>query len=286
MNIPCFGPAGNPAAFYEEGHKASIEMPLWLHERGLNAYEYSVSRGVNIREETARAIGAAAQENKIAVSLHAPYYINLATENEQTAENTRQHFLKSLAVADFMGADRIVFHMGSPGKQERMAAMNQVLRRFEAILSEAEKLGLSHVKLAPETMGKKNQLGTLEEVLAVCRLSSQCIPAVDFGHLHAVTGGKYLTKEEFQAVFARIDAVLGAETAKNIQIHFSKIEFTAAGEKKHWTFADPFGPPFEPLMEVIADGGFTPRIICESAGTQDVDARAMQDYYFAYQDRR
>ncbi len=131
-------------------------------------------------------------------------------------------------------------------------------------------------------MGKKNQLGTLEEVLAVCALGRQCIPAVDFGHLHAVTGGKYVTKPEFQAVFDQIAGVLGEEIAAVIHIHFSKIEFTGGGEKRHWTFADPYGPPFEPLMEVIAEGGFAPRIICESAGTQDKDAQAMQQYYLAY----
>ncbi len=282
MTIPRFGPAGNPEAFYDSGHKASIEMPPWLKAQGLTAYEYSVSRGVNIREVTARAIGVAAKENGIALSLHAPYYINLATEDEKIAQNTRNHIIKSLEAANFMGADRVVFHMGSPSKQDRGQAMERVLKRFSVILEEVEQLGLSHILLAPETMGKKNQLGTLEEVLAVCKLSRQCIPAVDFGHLHAVTGGQYVTKPEFQAVFERIGEVLGSAIAATIQIHFSKIEFTSGGEKRHWTFADPYGPPFQPLMEAIADGGFAPRIICESAGTQDKDALAMQQYYSAY----
>lgn len=282
MVNPCFGPAGNPEAFYDSGHKASIEMPQWLKQQGLTAYEYSVSRGVNIREATARSIGIAAKENEVALSLHAPYYINLATEDEQIAQNTRKHIIKSLEAANYMGADRVIFHMGSPGKQERSQAMARVLERFSAVLEEIEQLGLSHILLAPETMGKKNQLGTLEEVLSLCKLSRQCIPAVDFGHLHAVTGGKYLIKQEFRTVFERIGEVLGSEVAAAIHIHFSKIEFTSGGEKRHWTFADPYGPPFEPLMEVIADGKFVPRVICESAGTQDKDAKTMQQYYFTY----
>ena len=282
MLVPCFGPAGNPVSFYDSGHKASVEMPSWLKAQGLTAYEYSVSRGVNIRETTARSIGLAAKENGIVLSLHAPYYINLATEDEKIAQHTRNHIIKSLETADFMGADRVVFHMGSPGKQDRAQAMARVIKSFSAVLEEVEQLGLSHILLAPETMGKKNQLGTLEEVLAVCKLSRQCIPAVDFGHLHAVTGGQYLTKTEFKSVFERIGEVLGREIAAAIQIHFSKIEFTKGGEKRHWTFADPFGPPFEPLMEVIADEKFAPRIICESAGTQDKDAKTMQQYYLDY----
>ncbi|MBU2703433.1 deoxyribonuclease-4 [Sporomusaceae bacterium BoRhaA] len=283
LAIPRFGPAGNPEAFYDSGHKASAEMPFWLKNQGLTAYEYSVSRGVNIREATARKIGLAAKEAGISLSLHAPYYINLATEDEQIAQNTLRHIVKTLEAAEFMGGDRVVFHMGSPGKQSREQAMERVLKRFSVVLEEVERLGLSHIHLAPETMGKKNQLGTLEEVLAVCKLGRQCIPAVDFGHLHAVTCGDYLTKPEFQAVFDRIGETLGSEIAAAIHIHFSKIEFTMGGEKRHWTFDDPFGPPFEPLMEVIADGDLAPRVICESAGTQDKDAKAMQAYYTQYQ---
>ncbi len=134
--IPCFGPAGNPTAFYESGHKSSVEVPLWLKRQGLTAYEYSVSHGVNIREVTARKIGAAAKENGVAISLHAPYYINLATEDEHISQNTLGHIIKSLAAADFMGGDRVVFHMGSPGRQPRDQAMKRVLEHFLIVLAE------------------------------------------------------------------------------------------------------------------------------------------------------
>lgn len=110
-------------------------------------------------------------------------------------------------------------------------------------------------------------------------MSKRVIPTVDFGHLHAVSGGRYTIREEFADAFDRIVEKLGEDVAANIQIHFSRIEFTKAGEKRHWTFQDPFGPPHEPLLEVIAERGYTPRIVCESAGTQAEDARAMRDYY-------
>ena len=104
---------------------------------------------------------------------------------------------------------------------------------------------------------------------------------MDFGHLHAVTGGQYTTKQEIETVFDMIGEKLGLQAANNLHIHFSPIEFTKGGEKRHWTFADDFGPPYEPLVEVCAARGFTPRVICESAGTQAADAKVMQELYFS-----
>ncbi|MBP2654389.1 MAG: nfo [Firmicutes bacterium] len=276
-----FGPAGNPEAFYNSGGKASAQMPAWLATLELRAYEYQCSRGATIKEETARMIGEAARYYGVQLSIHAPYYINLATEDETIAKNTTGHILKSLRVAQWMGADRVVFHIGGPGKQERSQAISGARELFCVILDEAERQGLLNgVFLAPETMGKKNQLGNLSEVVAFSKLHRMVIPTLDFGHLHAVTGGRYLAKKEYEDVFNFVAAELGEETAANVHIHFSRIEFTQAGEKRHWTFNDQYGPPFEPLMEVIAARRYTPRIICESAGTQADDAKQMQDYYF------
>lgn len=275
-----FGPAGNPAAFYETGHKASAEMPEWLAGQELGAYEYQCSRGVTIRQTTAELVGQRAAHYGIKLSIHAPYYISLATEDETTAANTERHFLRSLEVAQWMGADRIVFHIGGPGKgADRRQAMERAKRLFAKVLEQAESQGLTETQLLAETMGKQNQLGSLDEVLELCKLDRRVRPAVDFGHLHAVTGGLYTTSAEFAAVFDKIGDVLGAEAATNLHIHFSPIEFTKAGEKRHWCFGDPFGPPHEPLLDVIVHQGYTPRIICESAGTQAKDAKTMQDYY-------
>lgn len=287
MNYALFGPAGNSDAFYEAGHKASLEMPGWLAEQQLGAYEYQCSRGVTIREETARAIGEEARRHGVSLSIHAPYYINLATEDDTIAANTRGHFLKSLRAAHWLGADRVTFHIGGPGKQVRAVAIERAKRLFVSVLEEAEAQGLlSGVYLAPETMGKQNQLGNLEEVVSFCELSKWVIPNLDFGHLHAVTGGGYTTREEYEAVFDLIEARLGRDVAANVHIHFSRIEFTKAGEKRHWTFRDHYGPPHEPLLGVIAERGYTPRIICESAGTQAQDAKIMQNYYLGLLTKR
>lgn len=279
--VALFGTAGNPDAFYATGHKASVEMPAWLAGLGLTAYEYQCGRGVNVRQDTAANIGSKAQEFGIKLSIHAPYFINLASEEEPIIANTQKHFLNTLEVAKWMGADRIVFHIGGPGKKERSEAMKRARTAFAAVLEKAEQNNLTGVYLLPETMGKQNQLGTLEEVLSLCSMSDWVIPAVDFGHLHAVTQGRYVDFTEYEQVFDTIGEALGREVAQNLHIHFSKIEFTKAGERRHWTFDDPYGPPHEYLLELIAKKSYTPRIICESAGTQAKDAKIMQDVYFS-----
>lgn len=181
-----------------------------------------------------------------------------------------------------MGAERIVFHIGGPGKgNDRRQAMERAKRLFARVLEQVDRQGLTGPLLLPETMGKQNQLGSLDEVLELCKMSAYVRPAVDFGHLHAVSGGGCTTSEEFAAVFDKIAGALGKEAAQNLHIHFSRIEFTKAGEKRHWTLADPFGPPHEPLLAVIAERRYTPRIISESAGTQAQDAKTMQDFYRA-----
>ena len=130
-------------------------------------------------------------------------------------------------------------------------------------------------------MGKVNQLGTLNEVLELCRIDESLVPVVDFGHMNArECGGVFNSADDYMRVFDKIDRTLGPEIATNLHCHFSKIEWTSAGEKKHLTFADTvYGPDYEPLIEAIVKNSLTPTIISESAGTQSDDALTMKKYY-------
>jgi deoxyribonuclease-4 len=130
-------------------------------------------------------------------------------------------------------------------------------------------------------MGKINQLGTLEEVIELCRISPIYHPVVDFGHLNARNIGSYFTDcDSYRKIFDTIANALGDDYAYNLHCHFSKIEYTGAGEKKHLTFSDDvYGPNFEPLMEAIVKEGVAPRIICESAGTMAEDALEMKKHW-------
>lgn len=275
-----FGPAGNSELFYEEGNKASVQMPKWLNKMGLTAYEYQCSRGVRISEALAKEIGQQAEEYGITLSIHAPYYINLSTTEEKIKDSSIGHIMKSLYVARWMGAKTIVFHPGAAAKIDRGEALKRAKELLNLILLLAQKEGFSDIKLAPETMGKKNQLGSLDEVLELCQISKQLVPCIDFGHLHAVNEGSLNDKEAFAKVLDRIQEVLNDERGKKFHVHFSPIEFTAGGEKKHWRFKDTqFGPSFLPLSELAAERELDLTVICESAGTQAEDAKTMMEMY-------
>ena len=275
-----FGPAGNSQSFTDMGYKHSLQVPEYLEKMGLNAFEYQCGRGVNIGLDKAQQLGVIAKEKGITLSLHAPYYISMSSVEEQKRLNSVNYILSSAKAVDAMGGDRIVVHTGSCGKISREEALRLAIDTMYISLKALDDSGLGHVHICPETMGKINQLGTLSEVIALCEIDERLIPCIDFGHLNARTGGGLKTLEDFEDIFNKIENRLGEYRLKNFHSHFSKIEYTVGGEKKHLTFADDaFGPNFEPVMELIYKKDCSPTIICESDGTQAEDAKTMKQYY-------
>ncbi len=280
MSCAVFGPGGNGELFYAEGNKSSVQAPGWLRRLGLDAYEYEAGNGLTAGEASLRAVGEKAREHGILMSLHAPYYISLSGVDPEKRLKSIDYIQKSLWAAALLGADTIVIHSGSAAKISREEAMRLSCDTLSRV---AEAVGETPIRLGIETMGKVNQLGTLDEVLEQCRVAPIFSPVVDFGHLNARVGGSAFPDcDSYRRVFDRIALRLGDGFAQNLHCHFSKIAYTGAGEKNHVTFADTvFGPSFEPLAEAIVREGVSPRIICESAGTQAEDALFMKSCYTA-----
>ena len=277
-----FGPAGNAESF---PYKSSVDAPRWLGELGLDCYEYQCGKGVRVKEDTAVALGRQAQEHGIALSLHAPYFINLANPDPESQEKTIGYITSSCLVADQMGATRVVIHSGALMKRTREEAMNIALPFLKRIVAVCEDQGFGHITLCPETMGKINQLGDLDEVLRLCQVHESLIPCVDFGHLYARSLGKDEGAEAVERMLSRMESELGADRASRFHSHFSHIEFTPnGGEKCHRTFDDDggYGPAWEPLAQAVAARGWSPTFICESAGTQAEDAVTMKRIYQSY----
>ena len=275
-----FGPAGTSDSFSKMAYKGSLDVPEYIEKMGLDAYEYQCGRGVNVGEDKAREFGRLAAEKGIALSLHAPYYISLAAAEESKLDNSINYIIQSARAADFMGATRIVVHAGSKGKMERETAVALAIDTFSRAIKALDAEGLGHITVCPETMGKINQLGDLEEIMRFCAVDERVIPCIDFGHLNARTQGGLTTREQFEKVFEIMENAIGIDRVRRYHAHFSKIEYSAGGEVRHLTFEDhKYGPPFEHLMEITYKKGCSPTIICESAGTQAEDALAMKTYY-------
>ena len=277
-----FGPAGNSDSFGKMGYKGSLDVPEYVVKMGLDHFEYQCGRGVNIGVEKARKLGELAKEKGITLSLHAPYYISMSSVEEAKRLNSLNYILSSARAVDWMGGDRIVVHTGSCGKISRDEALKLAKDTMRLSLAALDEAGLGHVHICPETMGKVNQLGTLYEVMELCKLDERLIPCIDFGHLNAREQGWFKSLEDFERVFDTIENELGADRLRVFHSHFSKIEYTTGGEKKHLTFEDKvYGPDFEPVMEIVARKKSSPVFVCESDGTQAEDAKAMKDHYLS-----
>ncbi len=274
-----FGPAGNAESF---PYKSSADAPKWLKEIGLDCYEYQCGKGVHVGEATARKVGAAAAEQGISLSLHAPYFINLANPDPDALQKTIGYITGACRVAEWMGAARVVIHSGALMGRTRREALDIALGSLKEVIASCDGEGFGHLTLCPETMGKINQLGDLDEVLELCTLDERLLPCVDFGHLYARSLGADQGAEAAERMLSRMEEVLGGERASRFHSHFSHIEFTPnGGEKCHRTFADDggYGPDWAPLAEAVARRGWSPTFICESAGTQAEDALAMKRIY-------
>ena len=275
-----FGTAGISDSFDAMGFKNSLDVPAYIERFQLHAFEYQCGRGVRLGLDKAAEMARRAEKPDILFSVHAPYFISMSSMVEETRLKSIDYILQSCRLVRALGGRRVIFHSGSCGKQSREEALEKALDTMQRMVKAVDEEGFDDITLCPETMGKIGQLGTLDEVLALCGVDKRITPCIDFGHLNARTLGGIQTKQDYADILDRMQQVLQDERARNFHVHFSRIEWSKGGEKRHWTFADTqFGPEYPPLIQLLKERQLSPVIICESAGTQAEDALSMQEYY-------
>ncbi|OPY25257.1 MAG: endonuclease IV [Methanobacterium sp. PtaU1.Bin242] len=278
VNDVRFGPAGNPPGYRGQ----TPEVCNYIRGRGLEAYEYQATYGVRISKQSALKLRDNSKENNILVSMHAPYYINLSSPKEDVVERSIQRLVQSARAAQWMGAYRIVFHPGFYTEFVPEDAMKKFHLAVNDLTEQLDSLGVSDYTFAPETTGKKSQLGSLEEIIEICRSHENFAPTVDFAHLHARSGGKVKNKDDYGEIFTKLEDELGL---KSLHSHFTHIEFTDKGERRHHILSDDsYGPPLEPLLLEIIERGWDVTLICETP-LLDEDALLMQRNYRKIQKR-
>ena len=275
-----FGTAGISDSFDAMGFKNSLDIPAYIERFQLHAFEYQCGRGVRLGLDKAAEMARRAEKPDILFSVHAPYFISMSSMVEETRLKSIDYILQSCRLVRALGGRRVIFHSGSCGKQSREEALEKALDTMQRMVKAVDEEGFDDITLCPETMGKIGQLGTLDEVLALCGVNKRITPCIDFGHLNARTLGGIQTKQDYADILDRMQQVLQDDRAQNFHVHFSRIEWSKGGEKRHWTFADTqFGPEYPPLIQLLKERQLSPVIICESAGTQAEDALSMQEYY-------
>jgi len=275
---PRFGPAGVPPSL--RFVKTSLsEVPELLREEGLDAFEYEAVRWgkkPQMKRNDAQRFGSKAEENDVWLSVHGSYFINLCGK-KAILEASKRRLIACATAAEWMKAHVVVFHPGFYGEKPPKEAFNLCLQALREVVEVMQAQGIRKVKVGPETMGRIYQLGSLEEIMNLCEEVEQTQLVIDWSHLHARNQGRFKTVDDYKQVVVQVENRLGSDAAKNMHCHFTKIEYTNQGEKRHRTLEEKrCGPDFRLLAKVIAEFRLNPIIISESP-ILDVDAIRMRD---------
>ncbi len=256
-----FGTVGAPLSTPKKPG-GSVGAILRLKELGLDALELGWVQAVRVSEQTCAEIRAAAAEQGVQLSVHAPYFINLNASEEEWPKS-RQRLMDAAYYGHLAGATDIIFHPGSYFGQPPAEVLPKVMERLAACVDELRAAG-NPVILRPETMGKAAMLGSLEDVLALSRALPQVKPCLDFAHLHARAGdGSMNSYDEWARLLEAYGKELGADSLHELHIHLSGIEYGPKGEKEHLKVLES-DLNFEALFRALADFDAQGRILCES----------------------
>ncbi len=254
-----FGPAGYP----DEAKGNTERVFQILADAKITALEYAAVHGLRVKEEKAKIIGKLASKYDVSMSLHAAYYISLASKEPKTRERSKQRLVKALKFAPSMGVKRIVFHPGTHGGLSRKEAHQVIKDALTSVWSDAGDLG-GGAWLAPEIAGKISMYGSVEQIIKLCQDVEGCIPTIDWAHLYARSQGTINDKESYGKILDQFESELGDLFLDNMHFHISGITFTEKGEVSHKPLGSEWGPDLYPLMEVIHEKGYKPTFICES----------------------
>lgn len=279
MKKALFGPGGNEENFSKQ-YKSSLDAPEYLNKMGLDAYEYQCGRGINITEEKAKELGEKAKAFGIVLSVHAPYFINLSSIDEDRMAKNIRYIVDSCRIVKAMGGERVVVHCGGLSGKTREEAFDNTIINLKNALSVMEENGLEDIRLCIETMGKINVLGNLQEVIDICNSDDRLLPCIDFGHLNSRSHGGLDNYDAFEKAIQCLIDGLGYEKAAKMHVHYSRIEYGKGGEVRHVTFDNNEYGPSPELISLLAKYKLYPTVICESAGTQARDALVLKKIYY------
>lgn len=267
-----FGTAGVPNTSSNPSTLAGIQQIARL---GLDCLEIEFVKGIKMGSDLAQKIKEKALEHKVNLSVHAPYYVNLNASEEGKRLVSQERLLSSARMAEKCGAQSVVFHAGyygSTGTREAFEAIKNGLKEIVSILKSER----SPVILRPETMGKKSQFGSLEEILFLCREVDGILPCIDFSHIHA-REGKANTYSAFYRILRKIEKKLGRKALQHSHIHISGADYSEKGEMKHINLKDS-DFRYDDWIQALKDYGIEGMIICESPNLEQ-DALMLKKLY-------
>ena len=208
------GPAGTGGSS-EEGFK-------FIKEAGLDAVEVEFTYSVWMKKEDAIKIKELNKKLGLDLSIHAPYFVNLASKEKAKVHASKNRILKSCEIGHYLGAKYIVFHAGFYQKQDPEIIYQMIKEEILDMQKTIKDKKWGGVMLAPETTGKATQFGNLDELIRL-KKETGCSLCVDFAHLRARDNGKI----DYDSVMKKL------EPLGHIHSHFSGIIFSEKGERRH-----------------------------------------------------
>lgn len=211
-------------------------------------------------------LGKLASDLGITLTVHAPYFINLNSEDDAKLAASQKRILDALSMAQVCGAVSVCVHAAFNGGKDSAHVTDNVRFATDGIMRKKSKL-FPDVNLAYETMGKPAQWGTLEEVLLISK-EFGLYPCVDFAHMHARSNGAVNTEEEFDAVLDRYAAALGKKSLQSMHVHYSGINYGPGGEKNHLTYEES-DAEWKGLLRVLKRRNIGGVLVNESPAMED-----------------
>jgi deoxyribonuclease-4 len=244
-------------------------------ELGINAMEIEWVQSVPKNAEHVAAVGVLAKELDIALTVHAPYFVNLHSAEKEKIAASEARILAALSMAQVCGAVSVCVHAAFNGGKDSKTVTDSIRRSTERIMKKKASL-FPDVNLAYETMGKPSQWGTLDETLAVAK-EFGIYPCIDVAHMHARTNGKINSTKEFDELLDRYAKVLGKKSLKNMHVHYSGIAYGEKGEKHHLTFEES-DLRWKDFLKVLKKRGVGGVLVCESPSMEDDTMLLMREY--------
>ena len=225
-----FGTAGIPLEV--PGKRTTLSGIRQVKRLGLSSMELEFVRSININEETAPQVKKAAKENDVVLTCHAPYFINLNSDEKAKYHASIYRIVKSAYITHLCGGYSTCFHAGFYMKQDPKKVYARIKEAVTLIVKELQEKGVK-LWIRPETTGKETQFGNLNEAILLSKEVEQVLPCIDFSHLHARSNGKYNSYNETTEVLSKVEKELGREALDNMHIHLSGIAYGGKGEKHH-----------------------------------------------------
>jgi deoxyribonuclease-4 len=238
--------------------------------------EIEFVRGVKMTSMLALEVKMVADEAGVVLTAHAPYFINLNSDDEEKRKRSLERILKTARICHTAGAFSFAFHpayyMGKSKEVVYRIVEDGMVNISRALLREGVK-----VDIRPELAGRTSQFGSLEEIIMLSRDIPSIKPCIDFAHLYARSIGKVNTYDEFSSVFEMIGGVLGKDALYDMHIHIAGISYGRKGERRHLNLLESdFN--WRDFIKAIYDWDVKGVIISESPNLEG-DALLLKNYF-------